>query len=94
MSVPALVSETVPLPSAMTPAKVVLVLLAPEVRVTAPATLLVTLLPAAPASEPIASLKPLRSNIALAATVRALLEPIALAMPSLIVPTLIRVSPV
>ena len=92
MPVPALVRASVPLPSAATPEKAVEVLLPPEVSVTAPAALLVTL--PAPASEPIVSLKPFRSNVAPPATVSALLAPTALAMPSLRVPALIVVTPV
>ena len=64
----------------------------PVVRVTAPATELVTL--PAPASEPRVSLNPARSNVAPAATVSALLEPTALATPSFNVPTLTVVAPV
>jgi len=52
--VPDLVSETVPEPEARTPEYVVVPLLPPALRVTAPAALEVT--PPAPASEPIVSL--------------------------------------
>ena len=90
--VPVLVRASAPLPSAATPEKVVLVLLPPAVRVTAPAAPLVTL--PAPASEPIVSLKPNRSNVAPPTTVSALLAPTALTTPSLTVPALMVVAPV
>ena len=90
--VPVFVRATAPLPFWMMPENVVELLLPPAVRMTAPAALLVTV--PAPASEPMTSLKPPRSNVAPAATVTALAEPIALVMPSRSVPALIAVAPV
>ncbi len=61
-------------------------------RVTAPATPLVT--EPAPASEPIVSLKPLRSKVVLPLTVSALDAPTPLAMPRRTMPALTVVAPV
>ena len=73
------------------PEKVVDVFRPPLVRVPARAPLLVTL--PTPASDPTVSLKPFRSNVAPLDTVSALLEPMALAMPTLNVPALMVVAP-
>ena len=64
----------------------------PAVRVTEPPAPVVTV--PAPASEPMVSLKPLRSNVAPKATVTALLAPNALFTPNRMVPALIAVAPV
>ena len=74
----------------MRPENVVEVLLAPALNVTAPATPLVTV--PFPASEPMVSLNPFKSNVAL--SVSALPLGTAFATPSFNVPALIVVAPV
>ena len=76
----------------MTPEKVVLVLLAPVLRVTEPAALLVTV--PAPASEPMVSLKPARSRVRAGGDGDRAAGAMALATPSPRVPALIVVAPV
>ena len=83
--VPAFVRPPVP---EMTPEKPVSVLLPPAVSVPEPSVTL-----PAPASEPTAWLKLLRSRVWPAATVWALLEENALTAPALSVPSLIAVAP-
>lgn len=59
--VPSLTRDTVPLPSLITPEKIVVVLFAPTVNVADPATELVRI--PAPAIDPIARLYPFKSNV-------------------------------
>ncbi len=93
--VPVLARATVPEPLASVPANTVEALPArPPDRVTAPAALLVMVLPATPAIEPSVSEKPARSNVAPLARLRAELAPTPLAMPSLTVPAVTEVGPV
>ncbi len=74
--VPVLARATVPEPLASVPANTVEALPArPPDRVTAPAALLVIVLPATPAIEPSVSEKPARSNVAPLLTLRAELAP-------------------
>ena len=91
MPVPDLVRLSMPVPSWMTPLKMVEVLLAPVVKV-AGAPLSVTV--PAPASEPIAWLKPPRSRNAPEATPTALAAENVLMAPAANVPPLIVVAPV
>ena len=69
-SVPFFTRETVPLPSLITPEKIVLVLLAPAVSVTSPATELVIL--PAPVMDPTARLNPFKSRVPVMVMVMAL----------------------
>ena len=87
---PVLVRLSEPVPFWSTPLKVVEVLSAPAVRVAA-APLSVTV--PAPAREPIAWLKPLRSRVAPEATVNALAEENELVAPAASVPALTVVVP-
>ena len=86
MPVPTLVRLPVP---EMMPEKVVLVLLAPADRAALP-----SVTEPAPASDPIDWLKLARASVAPAATVVALFDPKALAIPARKVPALTVVAPV
>ena len=90
--VPAFVTAIEPLPSAITPEKVVVELLPPVVRTTAVAVDVVTL--PVPANEPTVSLNPARSRVPLGLIVTALVPPIPLAIESFRVPALMIVAPV
>ena len=86
--VPTLVKPPVP---DMMPLKVALVLLAPVDKVAEPN---VTKLPATPFSEPMVSLKPLRSYVAPLATLTSVLSERASVIPACRLPALILVAPV
>ena len=91
--VPVFVSAVTLAPSLTTPEKVVEVLSPPVVSVAGALTpLLVTKLPATPASEPMLLEKPPRSSVAPLATVTAELEPKAVVEPACSVPALTVVA--
>ena len=91
--VPFLTRDTVPLPSLITPEKVVLVVLAPAVNVTDPDTELVML--PAPAMDPTAKLNPFKSRVPVMVMALFATGPkTVVAAPTLIVPTEIVVAPV
>lgn len=88
--VPFLIRDTVPLPSLITPEKIVLVLLAPTVNVGDPATELVIL--PAPAIEPTARVYPFKSNVPVMVMALFATGPkTVVAAPTLIVPASIAV---
>ena len=92
-SVPFLIRETVPLPSLITPEKIVLVFLAPAVNVTDPATELVML--PAPSMDPTARLNPFKSRLPVMMMALFATGPkTVVAAPTLIVPAEIVVAPV
>ena len=89
-----MVSATVPAPSWITPAKLVLVLSPPVVKTGEPDTPLLTVVPLTPASEPIVSLLPFRSSVApLTVKDTALPDGMLFAAPTCKVPALMVVAP-
>jgi len=91
--VPFLTRETVPLPSLITPEKVVVLVALPAVSVTDPATELVIL--PAPVMDPTARLNPFKSRVPVMVMALFATGPkTVVTAPTLIVPTEIVVAPV